>query len=91
MTPKKDDRDGDVMTKPEPPPAPPADVKRTAEEIATARGWLPPFTEGPGGRMVKNENWWRFAAAFGHRPQGQEVTEKEFDAAVHAAINATHG
>ncbi len=81
----------DEVTRPSPKPEPPAQARRTAEEVALARGWLPAFIEGPGGRPTKNPNWWRYAAAFGHRPQGQEVTEQEFDAAVDAAINTIHG
>jgi hypothetical protein len=63
-------------------------ARRTAEEIAIARGWLP--ADGTKPRSLRDwPNWWKFAAAFGHKPAGQEVTEAEFDKAVTAAINAT--
>jgi len=68
---------------------------RTAEAWATAKGMLPQFREahapfrapGTAAPLEHNPNHGRFAAARAYRvwPEGKELTEAEFDAAVTAA------
>jgi len=82
----------------EAPSATAAAVIKTVEAWATEKGMLPPFVDGA--RMsprlppnqVRNPDYWKFAAAraFKAWPEGRELTESDFDAAVDAAINTTH-
>lgn len=79
------------------PVAAPAAATSTVEVWARAKGMLPelvpgptPPTKGARPRLVGNPEHWKFAAArAGERwPEGKELTEAEFDAAVDKA--ATH-
>lgn len=80
-------------------PAPAAAVK-TAEQWAEQKGMLPEFIEAhapfaaAGSAPVRtyNPEFWRFAAtkAGSSWPQGKELTEAEFDAAVTAATTQTY-
>lgn len=70
--------------------AKPAAPKRTALEIAIARGWMP--SDGSTPRSTREwPNWWKYSAAFAGKPAGWEVTEADFDKAVDTAINSIHG
>ncbi len=88
------------------PVAPSQSDKRPVEAWAEKKGlapqWLaqPPFQVNPDGvvRTVQpppklNPNWWKFAAARALRSWsiGAEVTEKDFDEAIHIACNGRIG
>ncbi len=76
-----------------------AQRRRTAEEWARAKGFLPAFFKGPAVRKAhllrssglrENPEWWKYAAASAPWPTGKELTEAEFDAAIVAATTHVH-